>query len=117
MNNQNKQFENNIYRLLKSRRKSNMPTDKFTHDLISDVLYELKTDQHKRQKEGKNIRLKKWNWLEIAAVFLICGGMVGLLVNQLGSRIESKMNSLSSEIEESAEPLEQPDVPEQQKLE
>ena len=59
------------------------------------------------------MKLKKWHWMEIAAVFVFCGGMIGLLVNQLGSRIESKMNSLSSEIEEPAESPEQPDLPEQ----
>lgn len=99
MNNQNKQFEGNIHRLLKANRESNMPTEKFTNDLISDVLNELKADQDRRQKRSKNMKLRKWHWMEIAAVFIFCGGMIGLLINHLGNQVMCKMSAVSTNLD------------------
>lgn len=110
MNNQNKQFEDNIYRLLKANRESNMPTEKFTNDLTNDVLNELNTDQDRRQKRRKTTKFKKLHPLEIAALLLLCGGFLFMVFINLGQQFESKFQSLSSDIEDLRAPSDQSEL-------
>ena len=112
MKNPNKQFEKNVSRLLKTGRESKMPSQEFTNTLIDGALNELESDQHRRQKRRKAIKLRKWPLVEIAAILLLCGGFICMVAINLGQKVESKFNSLSSEIEEPAESPEQPDLPE-----
>ena len=114
MKKQTEQFENNISRLLKTGRESKMPSQEFTNNLIDEALNELKTDQDRRQKRSKAIKLRKWHWLEIAAIFLICGGFIYMLLINLSQKVENRLGSLSSEIEDSPdlpESLDLPDLP------
>ena len=40
---------------------------------------------------------RRSHFLEIAAVFIFCGGMIGLLVNHLGQKVQSSFTNLESE--------------------
>jgi hypothetical protein len=111
MNNQNKQFEENMVRLFKANRDSNMPTEKFTNDLINDVLHELEADQGGRQKSRETMNFRKLHWMEIAAVLVFCGGFVFMVFINLGQHVNNKMESISSEVEKTETPPEQPQLP------
>ncbi|MHC4287972.1 MAG: vWA domain-containing protein, partial [Planctomycetota bacterium] len=99
MKKHNEQFENNISRLLKTGRESNMPSEEFTQNLVDDALTELKTDQDRRQKRSNVMKPRNFHFLEIAAGFAVCICLLGLVMVHLGSDIESKLEMIQSSTE------------------
>ncbi len=118
MKKQTKQFENNISRLLKTGRQSNTPPQEFTNTLIDEALNELESDQHRRQKRSKPTRSHFPKWLKVAAVFLICGGLLGSVVITIRHRLENKLQSITTELDggqDLPDPPDLPDLPDFQK--
>lgn len=89
----NKQFEDNIVRLLKTSRESNMPSEDFVNNLIDDALNEFEPNLQKRQK-GAKPHLP--GWFKVAAVLILCSGLVCSVVIQLGRRVERRFQGLDS---------------------
>jgi Ca-activated chloride channel family protein len=97
MKNKNDTFEQNISRLLKTGRESSMPSEEFVNTLIEKAMQELENDQTGRQKRSKPMKRHFPKWLKIAAVLIICGGLLPLILLVLVGRVvKSKFEGLNS---------------------
>ena len=97
----NEQFEYNISRLVKTSRESKMPSEKFVNTLIDKAMQELENEQTGRQNRSKPMKSHFSKWLKIAAVIIICGGLLSLVATTILMNFERSASVRFAKLSES----------------